>query len=122
MLYTVHLSLKHTKVTDVSMLYTVHTLDLEYTKVSDVSMLGNVHTLNLSRTNVSNVSMLGNVQTLNLYYTKYLFPLSDQGQRGQLRLNGTVQKLTDVSMLGTNVTNVTMLSKVKNNSCYKNDF
>ena len=57
------------KITDVSALGNVHTLDLSYCdKITDVSALGNVHTLDLSCCDkITDVSALGNVHTLNLY-------------------------------------------------------
>src|SRR5271170_4005462 len=63
-------NLSRTKVTDVSALGKVHTLDLSGTDVINVSALGKVHTLYLIGTQVTDVSALGNVHTLNLSDTE----------------------------------------------------
>ena len=56
------------KITDVSALGNVHTLNLSYcNSITDVSALGNVHTLILSSCNfITDVSALGNIHTLDL--------------------------------------------------------
>ena len=65
----VYVNLRYAKVTDVSMLGAVHTLDLRCTKVTDVSMIGAVHTLDLRCTKVTDVSMIGAVHVLKVSYT-----------------------------------------------------
>jgi hypothetical protein len=42
-------------------------LDLSETKVTDVSALGAVHTLNLTHTDITDISMLDNVYDLNYH-------------------------------------------------------
>ena len=84
----VYVDLRGTKVTDVSMLGAVYTLNLSGTKVTDVSMLGAVHTLNLSRTNATDVSMLGAVHVLDLSFTQ-VTDVSMLGAVYTLNLHGT---------------------------------
>ena len=64
-----HLQLSNSsyRITDVSALGNVHTLNLCDCEIEDVSMLGNVHTLDLCLcTGITDVSMLGNVHNLRL--------------------------------------------------------
>jgi hypothetical protein len=64
--FEIHLDFSCTKVTDVSALCHVHTLNLACTQIVDVSTLGNVHTLNFARTPVTDVSASSRVHTLYL--------------------------------------------------------
>ena len=62
------MNLSYTRMTDVSALGNVHTLNLSYCAgITDVSALGSVHTLNLMACRgIIDVSALGSVHTLNL--------------------------------------------------------
>jgi hypothetical protein len=108
------------RVVDVSMLGGVYSLNLTGTGVTDVSMLGGVHTLILSHNKVSDVSMLGNVHTLNLAGCVDVTDISALGNVHELNLAGC-RRVVDVSILrgvyslnltGTGVTDVSMLGNV----------
>ena len=64
----IELYLRNLKITDISALSNVHTLDLsDCNGITDVSALSNVHSLNLSDCNgITDVSALSNVHSLNL--------------------------------------------------------
>jgi hypothetical protein len=87
------------RVVDVSMLGGVYSLNLTGTGVTDVSMLGNVHELGLSNTEVADVSMLGKVHALDLSYCNQVSDVSMLGSVHTLYLSGC-GRVTDFSALG----------------------
>jgi len=123
------INLRHSNITDISILRNVHTLNLFMCRnITDISMLGNVHTLNLSCCcNITDISMLGNVHTLNLYWCSKITDISMLGNVHTLILSECF-KITDVSMLGNvhnlnlykcdNITDISMLGKVHTLNLY----
>jgi len=92
-------------------------------RITDVSALGNVHTLDLGDCEITDVSALGNVHTLNLCICKNITDVSALGNVHDLNLRGC-DKITDVSMLGNvhtldirnckNITDVSFSAIVRN--------
>ena len=89
------------RITDVSRLGSVHTLDLSGCQnITDASTLGSVHTLNLSWCQgITDVSTLGGVHTLDLSWCHGITDVSMLGNVHTLYLR-KCQGITDVSMLG----------------------
>lgn len=115
--------IKFPRITDVTALQNVHTLDLSNcTILTDVSPLRNVHTLKLQNCfSVSDVSALRNVNTLDLSSCHKITDISALSGVKHLNLRNC-RGITDVSALGNvrvlnlqnckNVTDVSMLGNI----------
>jgi hypothetical protein len=97
------LDLSQNKITDVSKLGRIHTLDLSFSRaIKGIDALGNVYELNLTgiNTNFVNIPTLKNIHTLDLswnYSLENVSPLKDCNIH-TLNLSNTI--VSNVSMLG----------------------